>query len=802
MIYPKYLLPLFFHVTRILERIEKMMKYKSLVNHRIFLIILVLLIGIWTIPWPLHMPSSGLDPSWVIGINIAASENMQFGPEIAFTFGPLGFLYIPTFIDQNLWFLSLLFTLFIHFLFIFSIVLLMVKSSSNWKDYIIVLPVLLVVLQVFHYLRDTELLFSIIIFLYLIATDKIDRNYEKWVLLFISLMLAIATLIKFNMALTSVSIILSFLLISFFNKRFKRHLFTFVLYIVFIIILWTINGQYLANLPVYLVNGFQLSFGYSDAMATNGMEWQVYLGSIGIIFLIILFAYSLVIKDKNLVIFIFLNSIFLFFTFKHGFVRHDGHVYEFFSTFAIFFSCIFLLGKSNTNFGLRCFSLLMSFLFIISICLGLPFILEENVFQKVPAFDSSFSLISDQTYQTQVLEDAKNKIRRDHPLENKTIHYLKNSTVDIFPWDIALVWAYNFNWSPRPVFQSYSAYTEYLDKTNVQHFSNEEAPQAILYSFKSIDERYPLFDEPSTFASILQNYSIVNKSSDEFLLLFYNSTKNSYILEEDLGVIEVELGQPITIPTYDSGYVFARIELEYSTFGKLMKFIYKPAPAFIRFGFSDLTYSNEFRFIPGVSKNGVFLSQYVNNIDDLANVFSGNITRDINKIIIDVDNPLYYNNKLKVMFFGVPAKIFPQNKSSSMPEWQLLKCMQGGIGSIDTVDKKNYYNGTDKVYIDKNISQFIDINGWAADDLTKDGGVKTFLVFSVDQKEIVIPNKKQPRPDVANYLGVKSYEQSGWSATIRSNEFNDTCYNVSLRILRLNDKEYYELVGGKPICFC
>lgn len=609
-----------------------------------------MIIGIWTLPVPLYIPTSGLDPSWSIGINAAISNNLQFGPDIAFTYGPLGFLFTPTYTDHNLWLMSVIFVLFVHFLFVFSVALLMLKFSANWKEYIILLPMLIPI----NYTRNFTLLFSMVIFLYLIILQKIDRKYEKYALFFVSFMFAIASLIKFNMAMASVGIIITFILICLLNKKFKRHLYFLVSYFAFVPILWVISGQNMTNLPVYLFNSYQISYGFNDGMAMTAPVWQTSLALIGLIFIFILFSYSFFKKTNNVFLFILLNAGLLFLIFKHSFVRPGGRVFGFFDIYAIFFILIYVLSKKEMVFELRNFSLLISGIFLISIYLGLPGIIDDNILNKLPEYQSSISLISNKSYQTQVLENSKNRIRLDYPLDNRTIQYIDNKAIDIFPWDIALVWGYGFNWSPRPVFQSYSTYTQYLGRVNAWHFSNGMAPQVILYSYKSIDGRYPIFDEPSTFTSILQNYTLVNRSG-EFLLLQYTHGKNKRGIEEDLGTVEVEPGQSVKIPEYDSGDLYARIELEYSTFGKIIKLIYKPAFSHVRFQFSNLTYSNEFRFIPGVSKNGVFLSRYVGNADDLALVFAGNKTQNLNEIIIYTENDLYYKKLIKINFIGIPS---------------------------------------------------------------------------------------------------------------------------------------------------
>jgi len=776
---------------------EKRNYHFEINKHKLELLLFIIIIGIWTLPSPLFIPThvSGLDGSW-IGINMAVSDDLQFGTDVAFTFGPLGFLYLPIYVNPNLWFLSLVFTLFVHFFFLFSLALLMVKSSANWKEYVLVSTIVLIPI---HLIGDYKLILSVGIFLYLIVTHKLNRRYEMIVLSIVSLLLAIASLIKFNMAIASFSMILAFLSICIFGKEFKKYSSMFIFYITFVSILWVITGQRLDNLPIYLLNSYQFSSGYSDAMAINGPEWQIYIGLIGVTFIFILFLNSFIKRTDTSFVFILLNSGLLFLAFKHGFVRHDGHIYGFFAVYIIIFISLYIIGKDYTNFVPRVLILLLSILFIVSIYNGFPGIIEDNILQKHSTYELSLSLILNQSYQTQVLNDAKNSVRHDYLLDNNTIQYLEAKTVDIVPWDVDLIWAYNFNWSPRPIFQSYAAYTQDLDKLNAQHFSKENAPQAILYAYKSIDGRYPLFDEPSTFASILHNYSLIGKSG-EFLLLSYNYNNNT-LIEDDLGTVKVEIGQPINVPEYDSGYMFANIDLEYSTFGKFMKIIYKPALANIRFKFFDSTYSNEFRFIPRVPNNGVFISQYVGNIDDLASVFSGNITRDIALIIIDVDNPLYYKKYMEVKFVGVPANISIEKDSySQIPDWHMLKRLPGGIGAIDYVGIKQY-NEEIIVNIDAENEQFISISGWAADDKAKNGTVQTFLIFSDEYEEISVSTKKTLRPDVFKAFGVVSYEQSGWLATLRSKEFKNQCYNISLRILRANGEEYYELDGGKPICY-
>ena len=139
--------------------------------------------------------------------------------------------------------------------------------------------------------------------------------------------------------------------------------------------------------------------------------------------------------------------------------------------------------------------------------------------------------------------------------------------------------------------------------------------------------------------------------------------------------------------------------------------------------------------------------------------------------------------------------------SNSMPDWNSLTLAKGGIMAIDIVDNKLYSIESEIVHIDKKTNRYIELAGWAADDLSKDGNVKTYLVFKNEDDEIIVPTMKTNRPDVASHFGVESYRDSGWVTAVQTSVFKDECYNISLRILRTNGEEYYELNGTKALCF-
>ncbi len=51
-------------------------------------------LAIAVVTWPVAeaSPSIAIDPSWIVGLQLAARQRLQFGHDIVFTYGPLGFL--------------------------------------------------------------------------------------------------------------------------------------------------------------------------------------------------------------------------------------------------------------------------------------------------------------------------------------------------------------------------------------------------------------------------------------------------------------------------------------------------------------------------------------------------------------------------------------------------------------------------------------------------------------------------------------------------------------------------------------
>ncbi len=614
---------------------------------------LFLVIGFLTIPQLLRFPDSGLDRSWQIGLHMAAISKFQFGTDIIFTFGPLGFLYRPVFCEFNTWIISAAFILFVHCLLIYSITIVMKRFLVHPLDYVMMAIVLILAIPTTH--LEYKLLFSISLLLYLANTNKPKTTRCLALISFVSFLIAVVSLLKFTATVISFSMIV-FMVVFYFYKKYLSHLCCMLFtYIISLLILLTLTGQKIANFPTYLLNSFEIAKGYNYAMSLSGSGLDVLLGLCIISSSIFLLLNSILKRKTSLIFFLLLNAGFVLVGFKHGFIRHlSGQAQIFFANMLLVFCSFYIIHKDKLTLLPKRLCLVIIYTLIIFMIKGRSHLLLPNALGNLKTASSTLSLItSDSGGRAQILENAKSKIRKDYPLSNETLKHIAEASVDILPVEISLAYAYDLDWSPRPIFQTYSAYTNKLDKLNSQYFESGNAPEILLYALRSIDGRYPLFDTPATFRTILKNYKPLFVDG-KFVILKKTNTPNRFSAKT-ISTIDAEFGKTVSVPKAEDGYLFAKVYMDYNWLGQIMKLAYKPPLVSISLTVEGNTVKR--RFIFSTAKNGIFLSQYIDNTEDLFNILNGEVNNNLDTILISTKHQSFYDKNIRIEFFKVPYNV-------------------------------------------------------------------------------------------------------------------------------------------------
>jgi hypothetical protein len=141
---------------------------------------------------------------------------------------------------------------------------------------------------------------------------------------------------------------------------------------------------------------------------------------------------------------------------------------------------------------------------------------------------------------------------------------LAGHTVAIEPFTNSVAWAYpSLHWDPEPVLQTYSAYASNLDALDSNFIASARAPSRILDgpnpAWAEIDGRYPYFESPTTYVTILCHYAVLDAEGGWQLLERVPDRCGPNTL---MGSVNATVGVPVTVPSGPPGsIVTARFEL-------------------------------------------------------------------------------------------------------------------------------------------------------------------------------------------------------------------------------------------------
>jgi hypothetical protein len=172
--------------------------------------------------------------------------------------------------------------------------------------------------------------------------------------------------------------------------------------------------------------------------------------------------------------------------------------------------------------------------------------------QALTRWNNQLELLVDPGYQASQLQQARRTAQQRYQLSEPMRAAVAGAPVTIDPWETTLAWAYDLNWRPAPVFQSYVAYTAMLDTLNATALATAGADQRILRAtgLNSIDGRNRLWDPPRYLLTELCDYR-PTLADARWLLLRKDADRCGPA--EPAGTQRVAAGQPVTVPAAPAG---------------------------------------------------------------------------------------------------------------------------------------------------------------------------------------------------------------------------------------------------------
>ena len=283
---------------------------------------------------------------------------------------------------------------------------------------------------------------------------------------------------------------------------------------------WLVTGQSLGAFDDYVVGGYGIVSGYSDAMSFVDPEFGAvpgeYAAALGIAVLggYAVWSAGAALPWRGRAGLGLLWALLWFTAFKAAFVRPDSlHVNIFFGSTL---GGLAVLGWSSQRRRLPILlgcALLLALSLPLSRDTGLP----GNFFSpwgRVRSLVSQTATLADGSRTADVIARGRLARRLDARVSDRVLAAVKGKPTHVDPFDAGLAWAYGLRWHPLPVFQSYSAYTPDLDERNAAALRDPHGPAAVLrHDPGGVDDRNPDWESPAAMRALLCHFEA--RASDE-----------------------------------------------------------------------------------------------------------------------------------------------------------------------------------------------------------------------------------------------------------------------------------------------
>lgn len=444
--------------------------------------------------WPFESlaPGAGIDPSWQAALNMGAFHGLDWGRDIVWTSGPLGYLKTPLLFYGRTFEAAMVYSLAIR-LATAAVLIVAIRRTLP-----LAVAVVIAWLTMSFLTEDPALVLAVVAALLLLERPPAGR---RGLLLAAGLgaWAAFETLGKLSIGAV-ILVVLAIALGAPREDRARRLAAFAGAAAVGLAVLWLARGQSLGALPDYIRYSLSVVFGYSSAMGVEeqGASWHYWV-ALGIA-AVALLGVARREDDRLRRAMVVVVALFLFGEFKEAFVRHDdAHVLYFF-TAAL---CVMpALGWRSRVAAV-----------VTTVLVAVPVI---SVMGGAGTIDPGGSWSA---LRGQVRQMADRKKRNDgiaqvraglagfYGIETRTLELIGDQPTWVMPTEQTVAWAYEFNWRPLPVFQDYQAYTESLDDLNADRLAGADGPRRILRRAElGVDGRYPGFDPPREHVELVCNF--------------------------------------------------------------------------------------------------------------------------------------------------------------------------------------------------------------------------------------------------------------------------------------------------------
>jgi hypothetical protein len=563
-------------------------------NHPLALWIAAAVLAIVTWPIASMVPRPGLDPSWLLGLHMAAHQGLDFGRDLIFTYGPLGFMRLV--ILAYVWTTRLAFlaTAITQFLFCATLIWGLRRITGSLLAAALATLVLAPLFS-----EEPELVIVAMGGAVALVQAALPGRWAMVLATALGVFGGYNLVGKLNTGVIVVA--LGAIAVALRPSPRRAPALGWLLGLVAgFLVCWFAARQSLSAAPDYVRASLQVISGYSEAMLfeSPGLAWQWWAA--GLIAALGIFVILRAPGDRRRrAALLVLWAVLAFTSFKSGFVRHDGGHAAIYFTTAL--GGLILLPVEALGATSAALAILLALVTTVAASSIDPGQLVAPATRAGHLIDQGLLLANGTKTGTRIAQ-ARASLMAQYGIDDATLAALRGGGVHVDPWEAGVVWAERLPWKPLPVFQVYTAYTSQLDQDNAAAVASPSGPARILrQAAPGLDGRNPEWESPAATRAMLCHFRAVRTTPAWEVLTRVSDRCGAPV---HVATVRSAWGRTVTVPAAPTGSaLYVEIHgVAVTGFEKLRSTLDRALGRSLH-----INGTRVYRLIPGTAANGLLL---------------------------------------------------------------------------------------------------------------------------------------------------------------------------------------------------
>jgi hypothetical protein len=318
--------------------------------------------------------------------------------------------------------------------------------------------------------------------------------------------------------------------------------------------------------------------------------------------------------------------------FKSAFTRHGGANIYFHVAAVVPFLPLIRESERPTPPRLHSSGWRIAALAVVALALGRQDLIRPHGLKSVPKLlastTESISFQARYVLHPAAWREAANREEETYSTkfrDSRTRSVVGDGSLDVMPNLQAIAIHGGFRWHPRPVIQSYSAYTAPLIELDRAFYAGPSAPDFVLLDFFELDGRFAVQDDGPALLEIFRRYKPRHLEFNHLLMQRVEAALASPPSPIDRPVLWEGTWKPgdgISLEPYQASALLLELDLRLNWRGKLRTLALGAPWALLQVNASDGG-TEKFRLVPDSARAGLLVRPYLRSAWSLVRLYSG-----------------------------------------------------------------------------------------------------------------------------------------------------------------------------------